>query len=107
GPGGARHEQAATAAVRRARSRRRALDADGAARRRRGGGCGRMSDLLDALWDAYASHVPYARTFVHLAGGDFRNDHVAFRSLDLRPISSVFEKLGWQRAGAYDFPDAR
>jgi hypothetical protein len=66
-----------------------------------------MSDLLDALWDSYAQHVPYARTFVKLAGGDFRNDHVAFRSLDLRPIAAVFERLGWTRAGAYDFPDAK
>ena len=39
--------------------------------------------FLDALWDRYASHVPYARTFVQLAGGNFRNDHVAFRSLNL------------------------
>jgi len=61
--------------------------------------------LLDQLWDAYAAHVPYARTFVQLAGGQFRNDHVAFRSLDLEPISRVFEQLGWKRAGAYDFPE--
>jgi hypothetical protein len=63
-------------------------------------------DLLDELWKTYAAHVPYARTFVQLAQGGFRNDHVAFRSLDLRPIAAVFEGLGWRRAGAYDFPDA-
>jgi len=61
--------------------------------------------ILDELWDRYASHVPYARTFVQLAQGKFRNDHVAFRSLDLRPIARVFEDLGWKRAGAYDFPE--
>jgi hypothetical protein len=62
--------------------------------------------LLDELWERYASHVPYARTFVQLAEGRFSNDHVAFRSLDLRPIARVFEDLGWSQAGAYDFRDA-
>ena len=62
--------------------------------------------LLDQLWESYAAQVPYARTFVQLAQGQFRNDHVAFRSLDLRPIARVFEDLGWKRAGEYDFPDA-
>jgi len=61
--------------------------------------------LLDQLWDRYAAHVPYARTFVQLAQGKFRNDHVAFRSLDLANIARVFEDLGWTRAGEYDFPD--
>jgi hypothetical protein len=61
--------------------------------------------LLDALWERYAAHVPYARKFVELAGGDFKNDHVAFRSLNLEPIARVFEKLGWKRAGAYDLED--
>ena len=63
--------------------------------------------LLDELWDRYASHVPYARVFEQLSGGRLRNDHVAFRSLKLEPIARVFEDLGFQRAGAYDFPDAR
>ena len=68
--------------------------------------------LLEALWQRYAAHVPYARTFVRLAGGDFKNDHLAFRSLQ-RPGSGialfapVFERLGWRRAGAYDFPETR
>jgi len=61
--------------------------------------------LLESLWERYAAHVPYARTFVQLAGGGFRNDHVAFRSLDLEPIASLFEKLGWKRAGKYDLTD--
>jgi hypothetical protein len=61
--------------------------------------------LLDQLWERYAAHVPYARTFVQLAKGQFKNDHVAFRSLDLRPIARVFEDLGWKRAGEYDFPE--
>ena len=62
--------------------------------------------LLDQLWDDYASHVPYARTFEKLSGARLRNDHVAFRSLDLEPCAQLFERLGWKRAGAYDFPDA-
>jgi hypothetical protein len=74
-----------------------------------------MSDatrLLDLLWERYAANVPYARDFVRLAGGAFHNDHVAFRSLR-RPGSGIelfapaFERLGWKRAGAYDFPDAK
>jgi hypothetical protein len=67
--------------------------------------------LLDLLWARYASEVPYARTFVELSGGSFRNDHVALRSL-ARPgggialFEHVFERLGWRRAGEYTFPDA-
>jgi hypothetical protein len=67
--------------------------------------------LLDLLWERYAAEVPYARTFVELSGGRFRNDHVAFRSL-ARPGGGIalfehaFERLGWRRAGEYTFPDA-
>lgn len=66
--------------------------------------------LLDLLWARYAAEVPPARAFVSLAGGAFRNDHVAFRVL-ARPgggidlVAGVFERLGWRRAGAYEFPD--
>jgi hypothetical protein len=66
--------------------------------------------LLDELWERYAAHVPYAATFVALAGGRFHNDHVAFRSLKgrggIEPIAALFERYGWQRRDAYDFPDA-
>ncbi|MBZ4419696.1 DUF1338 domain-containing protein [Myxococcus sp. RHSTA-1-4] len=67
--------------------------------------------LLALLWERYAAEVPYARTFVQLSGGSFRNDHVALRSL-ARPGSGIamfsrpFERLGWKPAGAYTFPDA-
>jgi hypothetical protein len=66
--------------------------------------------LLDLLWERYAAEVPYARTFVELSGGSFRNDHVALRTL-ARPgggiavFSRVFERLGWKPAGQYTFPD--
>lgn len=68
--------------------------------------------LLDLLWQRYAAHVPYARKFVQLAAGRFDNDHVAFRSVQrpgsgLELFAPVFERLGWRRAGSYDFPDAR
>jgi len=62
--------------------------------------------LLDTLWERYAAQVPSARTFVQLAGA-FKNDHVAFRSLEIERVAPLFEALGWRRAGAYDFPDAR
>ena len=68
--------------------------------------------LFDLLWTRYAAQVPPARTFVELSGGVFENDHVAFRSLR-RPGSGIalfaplFERLGFRRAGAYDFPDAK
>jgi hypothetical protein len=67
--------------------------------------------LLDLLWQRYAAQVPYAGTFVRLASRRFVNDHVAFRTLR-RPgsgvelVAPVFERLGWRRAGSYDFPDA-
>src|SRR4051794_6615250 len=68
--------------------------------------------LLDLLWRRYAAHVPYAETFTRLSGADFRNDHVAFRSLKragsgIGLFAPAFERLGWRRAGEYDFPDAR
>jgi hypothetical protein len=68
------------------------------------------SRLLELLWSRYAAEVPFARTFVELSGGSFRNDHVAFRSL-ARPgggialLEGIFERLGWKRAGEYTFPE--
>src|SRR5690348_18093300 len=66
--------------------------------------------LLDLLWDRYAAEVLYARTFVQLSGGSFRNDHVALRTLarpggGIATFERVFERLGWRRAGGYSFPD--
>lgn len=66
--------------------------------------------LLDLLWDRYSAEVPYARTFVQLSGGSFRNDHVALRTLarpggGIATFERVFERLGWRRAGEYTFPD--
>src|SRR5437868_9289435 len=66
--------------------------------------------LLDALWNRYAVDQPYARQFVELSGGKFRNDHVAFRSLARKnggviPLVALFESLGWKKAGTLEFPD--
>ena len=66
--------------------------------------------LLELLWDRYAAEVPYARTFVQLSGGSFRNDHVALRTLarpggGISTFERVFERLGWRRAGEYTFPE--
>src|ERR1043165_9166300 len=68
--------------------------------------------LLDVLWERYAALVPYAREFQRLAGGEFRTDHVAFRSLRRRGsgvdlFAAAFERLGWRGAGAFELPDAR
>jgi hypothetical protein len=71
---------------------------------------GDAARLLELLWTRYESEVPYARQFVELAGGTFHNDHVAFRSLrrprgGIELLAPVFERLGWRRAGRYEFPD--
>ncbi|ADO75909.1 DUF1338 domain-containing protein [Stigmatella aurantiaca] len=68
------------------------------------------SRLLELLWNRYAAEVPFARTFVQLSGGSFRNDHVALRSLarlggGIALFERVFERLGWKRAGEYTFPE--
>jgi hypothetical protein len=67
--------------------------------------------LLDRLWERYAVEVPAAASFVALSGGRFTNDHVAFRSLareggGIDLFAPIFERLGWRRAGEYEFPDA-
>jgi hypothetical protein len=64
--------------------------------------------LLDRLWARYVADVPYARTLARLHDGPFENDHIALRSLapgGIDLFARVFEGLGWQRAGAYAFPD--
>ena len=66
--------------------------------------------LLGLLWDRYAAEVPYARTFVKLSGGIFRDDHIALRTLarpggGIATFERVFERFGWKRAGEYTFPD--
>lgn len=63
--------------------------------------------LLDALWAQYARDVPYVDVLARLFGRPFENDHIALRSLagGIARFSSVFEGLGWRRAGEYAFPD--
>lgn len=77
--------------------------------------------LFDRLWTRYVEEVPWAATFARLAqasasaaapGARFHNDHIALRSLardgvgsGIGPVAAVFERLGWRRAGAYEFPD--
>jgi hypothetical protein len=74
-----------------------------------------LVDLLDALWARYRSRVEYARRYEDMVaklGGTFLNDHIAFRTIALQQpqcgifsVSRVFEALGYQPAGAYEFPD--
>jgi hypothetical protein len=69
------------------------------------------SALLEILWDRYVQDVPYARTFLALTDGSFKNDHVAFRSLrrpggGIAAFRAIFARLGWQDGDRYQFPDA-
>lgn len=76
-----------------------------------------LDGLFDALWREYRSRVSYARVYEDLvakAGGTFRNDHVAFRTVaSQKPWSGIaevarpFEALGYALAGTYRFPDKR
>ena len=68
--------------------------------------------LLDRLWSRYVADVPYAAKFARLFArehGAFKNDHIAFRSLAQGPgiagFANVFQRLGWEHAGDYAFPD--
>lgn len=70
---------------------------------------------FDKLWRQYRERVDYARTYEQLLkkrGGNFRNDHLAFRTFatqsrwsGIAAISRPFEALGYRPAGVYDFPD--
>lgn len=72
-------------------------------------------DLLDALWQIYRERVPPVKVYERLiasAGGIFVNDHLAFRTIAAQApstgivsISRVFEALGYNPAGCYQFPD--
>ncbi|MBX9654855.1 DUF1338 domain-containing protein [bacterium] len=71
--------------------------------------------LFDKLWDAYRDRVPYVGMYEKViadAGGDFVNDHIAFRTIasqqptrGIVTLSRIFEALGYQAAGCYAFPD--
>jgi len=66
--------------------------------------------LLDRLWLNYKQQVPYVGIYESIAtSGPFVNDHIAFRSLasgktGIMALSRVFEALGYQIAGVYQFP---
>ncbi len=74
-----------------------------------------LERLFDWLWDEYRERVAYAQTYENLLssrGGNFRNDHLAFRTFatqspwsGIAAISRPFEALGYRAAGTYDFPD--
>lgn len=71
--------------------------------------------FLDALWTEYRQRVSYVRDYeevVKAAGGTFENDHIAFRTIasqdpltGIATLARVFEALGYQPAGSYQFLD--
>ncbi|WP_017325122.1 DUF1338 domain-containing protein [Synechococcus sp. PCC 7336] len=77
--------------------------------------------LWERLWQTYLGRVPYARIYqqtIEAAGGAIANDHIAFRSLRLDTetphgaidlgilyLAWMFESLGYEVAGEYEFPD--
>lgn len=67
--------------------------------------------LLELLWARFAAEVPPVRSYMELAGGAFRNDHLGFRTIRRSGSGQAlflraFERLGWKVAEErYDFPD--
>jgi hypothetical protein len=74
-----------------------------------------LERLLSWLWQEYRGRVDYARAYEDILksrGGNFRNDHLAFRTFatqerwsGIAALSRPFEALGYRPAGSYDFPD--
>jgi hypothetical protein len=74
-----------------------------------------LERLFGWLWQEYRARVEYARTYEDILksrGGNFQNDHLAFRTFaaqerwsGIAAISRPFEALGYRPAAAYDFPD--
>ena len=74
-----------------------------------------LERLFGGLWHEYRGRVDYAKTYEDILksrGGNFQNDHVAFRTFatqagasGIAAISRPFEALGYRPAGTYDFPD--
>ncbi len=71
--------------------------------------------LFDRLWDRYRERVSYVRDYEKVIaehGATFVNDHIAFRTFatqeplaGISSLSRIFEALGYQAAGCYQFPD--
>ena len=72
-------------------------------------------NLFEKLWTEYRERVPYVGMYERViaeAGGQFVNDHIAFRTIasqspttGIVTLSRVFEAMGYQAAGCYSFPD--
>ena len=64
-----------------------------------------LATLLDKLWIAYKDRVSYASACESLLT-NITNDHIAFRTFGSIPrISRIFEALGYEARGCYNFPD--
>ncbi|PKO20142.1 DUF1338 domain-containing protein [candidate division BRC1 bacterium HGW-BRC1-1] len=76
-----------------------------------------ISEFLRRLWDDYAARVTYARVYEEMLtdlGGNFVNDHIAFRTLALTAnghylgvdnLKRVFDALDFEEKGAIEFSD--
>ncbi len=79
----------------------------------KGAGLREAEALLARLWRDYVAITPQAQrihALLRARGERFRNDHVALRGFDVAPIGletleRPFLELGWEPAGAYDFPE--
>ena len=76
-----------------------------------------LERLFSWLWQEYRGRVSYARAYEDILksrGGNFQNDHLAFRTFaaqerwsGIAAVARPFEALGYRPAGTYDFPDKR
>jgi hypothetical protein len=64
-----------------------------------------LADLLDELWFTYKDRLSYASKCEALLN-NLTNDHLAFRTFGgIHRISRIFEALGYEARGCYNFPD--
>lgn len=64
-----------------------------------------LATLFDKLWSAYKDRVSYASKCEALLT-NLTNDHIAFRTFgSIHRISRIFEALGYEARGCYNFPD--
>ncbi len=75
-------------------------------------------NIFQTLWQEYSTRVSYAKTYekmISVAGGQVKNDHIAFRSLrmvvnnkqtlGIDYLEGFFKLLGYQMGGEYFFPE--
>ena len=73
------------------------------------------AQVFDELWHEYRRRVQYVADYEQVVASHnatFFNDHIAFRTIasqnpttGIASLSRIFEALGYQPAGVYQFPD--